>query len=454
MKTTRRTLLTLSLLAGIQSAAFAAGSYPRSGWVAPLHPGQHQSRGLATIVDERTIRVDHFTYDGLAPAVYFYLGVTDSQPSYINGIPIGPRLDRAYNDETVMVQLPEGETIDGYGAISVWCAQFHANFTSASFRCPGDLNGDYVVDLSDLAQLLGHYGATGVPYSSGDLDGDRDVDLGDLAELLSLYGMVCNPRLDMMFDGLEDLGADYVYEGWLIVDGAPVSTGRFSIDENGEPFPAWFVVYASDAADATAFVLTIEPAVGDDPAPAQTHVLAGAWDGESAALSIGHAAALGDDFSTASGGFILATPSTGGDPDDYDQGIWWLDPAAGPGPSLMLPTLPAGWAYEGWVAGPNGPISTGRFLSVSGADSDGTGPTAGPDAGPPFPGQDFINPPISLIGYAAVISVEPEPDNSPAPFAIKPLIDMNIEDVGAGVIQSMGNNAAGSPSGMVSLSMN
>ena len=450
MKMTRHTLTLLVITAGFFSAASADAGYPRAGWVAPLAPGAHMSRGLATIIDERTIQVDHFYYDGTAPAVYFYLGETNTQTAFVNGIPIGPHLDHAFADATVTVQLPVGQTLDGYGALSVWCADFQANFTSASFRCPGDLNNDHAVGIADLAELLAHYGMTNVAYGGGDLDGDRDVDLSDLAELLALYGMPCNPRIDLAFDGLEDLGADYVYEGWLIVDGAPVSTGRFSVDGNGAAFPSWFVVHHYDAVNGVAFVLTIEPALNDDPAPSDTHVLAGDWNGQSAALTIGHPAAFGDEFSGASGAFILATPSTGSIPDDYDQGIWWVDPSA-PGPSLVLPTLPAGWAYEGWVAGPNGPITTGRFLTPAGADSDGAGPTSGPDAGPPFPGQDFINPPLSLIGYAAVISVEPEPDNSPAPFAIKPLVDMNIEDVGAGVLQVMVNNSAGAPTGTVTL---
>ena len=61
------------------------------------------------------------------------------------------------------------------------------------FSCIGDLNGDRVVSLSDLAQLLGHYGTTsGATYEDGDLDGDGDVDLSDLAELLGHYGMICH----------------------------------------------------------------------------------------------------------------------------------------------------------------------------------------------------------------------------------------------------------------------
>jgi hypothetical protein len=58
--------------------------------------------------------------------------------------------------------------------------------------CPGDFDGDGVVGLYDLAQLLGHFGMTeGATHDDGDLDADGDVDLEDLAELFSLYGTVC-----------------------------------------------------------------------------------------------------------------------------------------------------------------------------------------------------------------------------------------------------------------------
>ena len=82
------------------------------------------------------------------------------------------------------------------------------------------------------------------------------------------------------------------------------------------------------------------------------------------------------------------------------------------------------------------------FIGNSGADDDGAGPGAGPNGAPPFPGQDFIRPPMSLIGGAVVISVEPVPDNSPMPFFIKPLVDGSAEDVGPGVFQTMDNMAA------------
>ncbi len=59
--------------------------------------------------------------------------------------------------------------------------------------CLGDTNGDLVVDLVDLGNLLSHYGATSATLEQGDLDGDGDVDLGDLSQLLTVFGAICEP---------------------------------------------------------------------------------------------------------------------------------------------------------------------------------------------------------------------------------------------------------------------
>jgi len=60
--------------------------------------------------------------------------------------------------------------------------------------CPGDINGDGVVDLSDLAILLSSYGYCegDPPYvPEADLNDDNCVDLSDLALLLANYGRTC-----------------------------------------------------------------------------------------------------------------------------------------------------------------------------------------------------------------------------------------------------------------------
>ena len=58
--------------------------------------------------------------------------------------------------------------------------------------CPGDVDGDNDVDLSDLGALLAGFGTqSGATREQGDLNGDGAVDLSDLGELLSQFGSSC-----------------------------------------------------------------------------------------------------------------------------------------------------------------------------------------------------------------------------------------------------------------------
>jgi hypothetical protein len=258
-------------------------------------------------------------------------------------------------------------------------------------------------------------------------------------------------RLDL--ERLPDPGDDAVYEGWAIVDGEPVSTGRFGVGAGGTSSPDTFeVALAPD--EIARIVITVEPATGDAPEPSPSRLLAGDVSGGEAALTTTDAGALATDFAAAAGSFVLATPSTGDTMDDNAQGIWWLVPGMPPAPSLELPALPEGWVYEGWVASADGPITTGRFDAPDAADLDGAGPTAGPDPAPPFPGQDYIDPPLVLNAgdVRAVITVEPEPDPAAAPFPLRPLVTDPIAAATAPTAQSMTNVAAESvPEGAATL---
>jgi len=74
-----------------------------------------------------------------------------------------------------------------------WLASTYGQILRYDTRtCPGDVNHDSVVNLSDLATLLGHYHMTAeATCEDGDLDNDEDVDLSDLAALLGAYGDLC-----------------------------------------------------------------------------------------------------------------------------------------------------------------------------------------------------------------------------------------------------------------------
>ncbi len=223
------------------------------------------------------------------------------------------------------------------------------------------------------------------------------------------------------------------YEGWAVGSNGVTSTGRFNINElgqivavdaNGEVLSvlsqsdeALFSLN-DDPATLQAFVLTIEPDGDTDPGPSPIHYLEGAFEGSEALAQLQAPGAIGTGFLDVMGTYILATPTNC--PSTHNQGIWYVQDGS---PSLELPTLPETFAYEGWIVNTQtGEVfSTGVFDQASGADSDGAGIAKGPNAAPPFPGQDYIDPAMILNDgiHRAVISVEPVPDFDPAPFTLK-----------------------------------
>ena len=246
------------------------------------------------------------------------------------------------------------------------------------------------------------------------------------------------PSITFETEGWPELANGYHYEGWGIVDGEPISTGKFNVADGevvsleGEPMAVFEV---ENIEDASTIVITIEPEGDTDTIPADTHFVAGDVVDGVAQLTIGHPAALGTDFTEVAGSFLLATP-TDDDGSNELSGIWFLALDGGSVPSLVLPELPAGWKYEGWGVVDGTPVTTGTFLSATGADD--AAPFSGPKPGPAFPGEDFlVNAPeglafpTDLSGATVVISVEPSPDDSVDPFALKPLIgtaDQNATD--------------------------
>ena len=269
--------------------------------------------------------------------------------------------------------------------------------------------------------------------------------------------------LALSFAGREALANGYHYEGWAIVGGSPVTTGKFNVDANGalvtvtgSAISGGSFATGQDLETATAIIITIEPAGDTDAIPASTHILAGPVSGGLATLAAADGGALGSDFLSATGSYILATPTDGAE-NNENSGIWFLSLETGaPTTGLSLPTLPDGWAYEGWAVIGGTPVTTGRFTVVDAVDL--AAPFSGAEPGPPFPGEDFLvnapagmTFPTDLAGGTAVISIEPDPDDSSAPFTLKPLVGAIAAGAVDHVTYSMGNNAAGFPTGSATI---
>ncbi len=258
-------------------------------------------------------------------------------------------------------------------------------------------------------------------------------------------------NITLNIEGFEALGDNFDYEGWLIVDGNPVSTGVFDVDANGELSETVFEVSAADKDAATMFVVSIEPVPDNDPAPAPTKYVSGAFNGNTASIGTG---TIGAGFESSTGKYIIAAPTGTMAPEEEFSGIWFLDNSGTDAVAgLDLPSLNPGWKYEGWVVIDGTPVTTGTFTNVNSADE------ASPfsDGGPNYPGEDFLmNAPTGLAfptdlrGQTVVISIEPSPDNSPAPFTLKPLAD-GIPMTLSGNPYSIANNTVASfPTGSVS----
>ena len=141
--------------------------------------------------------------------------------------------------------------------------------------------------------------------------------------------------------------------------------------------------------------------VGGALQPSGATLLAGTVLSNAATLTVAGLTAQGGiglaNFSTLAGSCILAAPTANtpvGGPAVERNGIWFVT-LLGRMPSLVMPALPAGWVYEGWVRNTVSGVqySTGRFRSAVAADDDAAlGIGAGPLPGYSAPGRDFLNP--------------------------------------------------------------
>lgn len=116
-------------------------------------------------------------------------------------------------------------------------------------------------------------------------------------------------------------------------------------------------------------------------------------DGQ-AALSVDHPAALGATVPSASGSFLLGTPTD--PPAPETAGVWFvhLGPTRA---ALELAPPPDGWVYQGWATVGGTTLSAGRF---SAADTAAVGaPHNGPQSGPPLPGGDFVADPPEGVAF-------------------------------------------------------
>jgi hypothetical protein len=169
-----RTWFALVLMGLICSSTPTAAQLnsPQVGWQAELSKKFHHVSGTVTVLDQNTIQVDDFTFDGGGIDVYFYLGRENTKSAFQSGLPIGDQLlSRVFDGSgpPLVIDLPPHQTLEGWNAISVWCVTAAVSFGDGTFApvgspLAGDFNDDGSVDAADYVAwrngLGGEYNAT------------------------------------------------------------------------------------------------------------------------------------------------------------------------------------------------------------------------------------------------------------------------------------------------------
>ncbi|XP_064467650.1 protein Skeletor, isoforms B/C-like [Ornithodoros turicata] len=91
----------------------------------------HDVSGELYALDEKTLMLKNFNYDGTGPDAYFWAG-SSTRPDHTGFIipdekgsmrPLGE-----YRNQMVVLHLPSGRSVKEMRWFSVWCRKFRANF--------------------------------------------------------------------------------------------------------------------------------------------------------------------------------------------------------------------------------------------------------------------------------------------------------------------------------------
>lgn len=111
--------------------ADCGSDHPAVGSEAEFSMLEHGVSGTLNVIDNCTLQITNFNYDGLGPDVFFFAGVSQDfvSPGYFQ---FDRRLNgTVFNNATIILELPEDKTLDDFNSLSVWCIRFGVSFGDA-----------------------------------------------------------------------------------------------------------------------------------------------------------------------------------------------------------------------------------------------------------------------------------------------------------------------------------
>ncbi len=106
--------------------------HPRVGHSLQLSTKSHGVKGSATIIDDCTIAIEGFSFDGGGVDVRFYGGLGGN---YEAGFAMTENLvGTVFNNQSLNITLPAERTLDDLDGLSVWCYDFTVSFGDGLFQ--------------------------------------------------------------------------------------------------------------------------------------------------------------------------------------------------------------------------------------------------------------------------------------------------------------------------------
>lgn len=107
-------------------------SDPRVGRALTFRTVAHRVAGTATIIDNCTIRLDGFTYDGGGINVRVYGG---RGGNYGSGIPLSRNMvGQSFSNGQATIRLPAGVDLEQFDGLSIWCVAVGFSFGDGLFE--------------------------------------------------------------------------------------------------------------------------------------------------------------------------------------------------------------------------------------------------------------------------------------------------------------------------------